>query len=323
MAEASDRNTSVVLADVGGTNVRFAVLKGGVLGPDEHLAVRDYPCFDDALAVFMDRQSDRAAIRSAIFALAGVVTGERCELTNYPWVIDAAELRVRFGFNSVRLVNDFEAVAWSLPHLSPDHLRLVGGGAPMMDAPILALGPGTGLGVAAYVPGAHGAFVLRSEGGHATLPGGSPREDTIIATLRDRFTHVSAERVLSGPGLENIYRAIATIDQVSVPERSASEITQVALANACATSRAAVDMFCAMLGEVAGNLALALGAQGGVFIAGGIVPRIHDYLARSQFRVRFEAKGRMQAYVAPIPVYVILHSDPAFIGLQSLAARSD
>jgi len=316
-----DRVGHVVLADVGGTNVRFALLMGGGLGPIEHMAVRDHRHFGDALAAFMTRQTERAAIRSAVLAVAGVVTGERCALTNNAWVVDAAELRARFGFTGISIINDFEAIAWSLPRLTGNDLRIVGGAEPVKDAPMVALGPGTGLGVAAYVPRENGAFVLHSEGGHATVPSGSPREDAIIENLRQRFGHVSAERVLSGQGLENLYRAIAAIDSVSVPERTAAEITQAAIAGRCPASRAALDTFCAMLGDVAGNYALGFCAQGGVFIAGGIVSHIRDYLPRSQFRSRFEAKGRLSEYLKTIPVYLILQDDPAFIGLRSLAAR--
>ncbi len=311
----------VVLADVGGTNVRFALLTGGVLGPIEHMAVRDHKHFTDALAIFMAHQTERASIRRGIFAVAGVVAGERCALTNNPWVVDAAELRAHFGFTGIRIINDFEAIAWSLPHLTRNDLRTVGGREPVAEAPMVVLGPGTGLGVAAYVPREKRGFVLRSEGGHSTVPSGSLREDAIIENLRQRFGHVSAERVLSGHGLENLYRAIASIDSLMVPERTAAEITQAAVEESCATSRAALDIFCAMLGDVAGNFALDFGAQGGVFIAGGIISHIRDYLPRSRFRLRFEAKGRLRGYLEAIPVYLILHDDPAFIGLQSLATR--
>lgn len=320
-ASALHGDNSVVLADVGGTNVRFAVLTGNVLGPIEHMAVRDHACFTDALAIFMTRQTERAPIRDAIFAVAGVVERERCALTNNPWVVDAAELRARFGLTGIHIINDFEAIAWALPHLARNDLRTVGGREPVAQAPMAVLGPGTGLGVAAYVPRETGGFALRSEGGHTTLPGCSVREDVIIEKLRQRFGHVSAERVLSGHGLENLYRAIASIDALTVPERTAADITQAAVEGSCAASRAALDTFCAMLGDVAGNFALSFGAQGGVFIAGGIVPHIRDYLPRSQFRSRFEAKGRMRHYVESIPVYLILRDDPAFIGLRSLAAR--
>lgn len=323
MTETSDRDDgeAVVLADVGGTNVRFALLTDGVVGAIEHMAVRDHRHFADALANFMARQTEREAIRCAIFAVAGVVEGERCALTNNLWVVDAAELRTGFGFTRIHIVNDFEAIAWSLPHLTRDDVRAVGGRDPVAGAPMVAIGPGTGLGMAAYVPREAGGFVVHSEGGHSTAPSGSVREDTIIGHLRQRFGHVSAERVLSGHGLENLYRSIASIDSLAVPERSAAEITRAAVEGSCAASRAALDVFCALLGDVAGNFALSFGAQGGVFIAGGIVPQFRDYLARSQFRPRFEAKGRMSKYVEPIPVFLILRADPTFIGLRSLAAQ--
>jgi glucokinase len=307
----------VLLGDVGGTNVRFAVLADAALGAIAHMAVADYASFGDALAAFLARHPE--PIGHAVFGVAGVVEGERCALTNSPWVVDAAELNARLGLSDVRLVNDFEAIAWSLPKLARQDLRKLGGGEPKPEAPMLVLGPGTGLGVAAYVP--RGPIVLHSEGGHTSLPGGSPREDAVIAALRRQFGHVSAERVLSGHGLENLYRAVAALDAAKAPERSAAEITQAALAGNCPASRAALDLFCALLGEVAGNFALSFCAEGGIFIAGGIVRHIGDYLARSQFRARFEAKGRMSAYVAPIPAYLIVHRDPAFLGLQALAAQ--
>jgi len=311
-----------VLADVGGTNVRFAILAGDRLGPIEHMAVCDHPRFAGALAAFLARQTGGAAIRRAVLGVAGVVEGDRCALTNNPWVVDAAELRARFGCTDVHIINDFEAVAWSLPYLARGDIRKIGGREPVAQAPMVVLGPGTGLGIAAYLPGEKGGAVLRSEGGHVTMPGGSPREDRIIENLRQQFGHVSAERVLSGQGLENLYHAIASIDALTVPERSAAEITQAALAESCAASRAALDVFCAMLGTITGNFALSFGAQGGVFIAGGISSHIRDYLPRSQFRPRFEAKGRMRQYVEAIPTYLILRDDPAFIGLRSLAAQS-
>ena len=186
---------------------------------------------------------------------------------------------------------------------------------------MLVLGPGTGFGVAAYIRREQGDLVLRSEGGHATLPSGSSREDAIIAKLRERFGHVSVERALSGAGLENLYHAIASLETQSVPDRTAAEIAQAAVAGRCAISQAALDTFCGLLGTVAGNLALGFGAQGGVYVAGGIAPHLRDYLPGSQFRSRFEAKGRLTPYLEAIPAYLILHDDPAFVGLQALAER--
>ena len=180
------------------------------------------------------------------------------------------------------------------PVLSPDKLLQIGGRQPVAGAPLAALGPGTGLGMAVSIPHATGHLVLSSEGGHSTMAGSSLREDAVIAHLRQRFGHVSAERVLSGHGLENLHEALAALDDVMLPRRRAAEITRAGIEGTCPTSRAAVDMFCAMLGTVAGNLALTLGARGGIFIAGGILRHMPEYLASSQFRARFEEKGRFQ-----------------------------
>src|SRR6266700_1300622 len=159
--------------------------------------------------------------------------------------------------------------------------------------------------------------------GHADVPGSSEREDRVIQHLRARFGHVSCERAVSGPGLENLYGTIAAIDGQKLPQRDAAAITQAGLEGSCATCRAALDMVCALLGAVTGNIALTYGARGGVFIAGGIAPRILAYLERSEFRARFEDKGRMRPYLAAIPTSVIVHPDATFVGLQALAVQSD
>ena len=309
----------VLLADIGGTNARFAVLADGTVDMVAHMAVRDYGSFREALGAYLGDMPEAGAIRAAILAASGVVQNDRCVLTNSSWVIDAAELRAACGFSTVRLINDFEAVAWSLPVLSRDKLLQIGGGQTVVGAPLAALGPGTGLGMALNIPHATGHLVLSSEGGHSTLAGSSPREDAVIAYLRRRFGHVSAERVLSGNGLENLYEALAALDNLMLPGRSAVEITQAGIEGSCPTSRAAVDMFCAMLGTVAGNLALTLGARGGIFVGGGILRRVPEYFASSQFRARFEEKGRFSKYLEPIPAYLILDEDAAFVGLRALA----
>ena len=184
------------------------------------------------------------------------------------------------------------------------------------------LGPGTGLGMAGIVHRGDRMTIIPTEGGHTTLPGTTPREDAVISHLRTRFGHASAERALSGPGLENLHAAIAAIDGVFVPDRTAAEITQLALDHACPVSVGAVDMFCAMLGTVAGNLALMLRARGGVYISGGIAPRLIGHLAQSDFHARFVAKGRFRTYLKSIPTAVIVNPDAAFLGLRSLAGRS-
>jgi glucokinase len=309
----------VLLADFGGTNARFALLADGTVGTIAHMAVGDYGSFRAALSAYLGSLLEIGTIRAAILAVPGAVENGRFALTNNPWAIDAAELSATYGFSTVRLLNDFEAVAWSLPRLSPDKLVRIGGRQPIEGAPLAALGPGTGLGVAASIPGANGHLVLSSEGGHSTLAGCSSREDAVIAYLRQRFGHVSAERVLSGHGLENLHEALAALDGVMLPRRRAEEITRAGIEGTCATSRAAINMFCAMLGTVAGNLALTFGARGGIFIAGGILRHMPDYLVSSRFRARFEEKGRFSKYLEPIPAYLILDEDVAFVGLRTLA----
>lgn len=307
-----------LLADIGGTNARFAVLDGNQVGMIAHLAVKDHATFHAALEAYLGSLA-AGTLQSAIIAVAGAVQNGRCVLTNSSWVIDAAELAAAYGFSAARVINDFEAVAWSLPRIAPGKLRQIGGGQPLAGTPLVAVGPGTGLGVAVNVPHATDHVVLPGEGGHVTMAGCSAREDAVIGHLRDRFGHVSAERVLSGSGLENLYRALAAVDGLTLPHRRAPEIARDGVDGSCATSRAAIDMFCAMLGTVAGNLALTLGAKGGIYIAGGILRQIPDYLAGSQFRMRFEDKGRFQSYLAPIPTYLVLEDDVAFLGLRTLA----
>ncbi len=310
---------TTLLADIGGTNARFAVLAGGMIGPVVHLLARDYARFADALAAGLERQADPAKITAAILAVAGAINDNRCALTNSPWIIDAAELRDAFGLKSVDLVNDFAALAWSLPALPREALRILPGGHARAGEPMVVLGPGTGFGVAAYVPHGGSGLVLTTEAGHVGLAGSSPREDAVIGVLREEFGRVSSERILSGPGFENLYRALCRLDGITLPERSAAEITRDGLSGSCTICRAALDMFCAFLGSVAGDLALSYGARGGVFVAGGITAHLADYLPVSQFRARFEDKGRMRKLTEQIPVSLITGDDTAFIGLKVLA----
>ena len=315
-------NELVLLGDIGATNARLGLFKDGALGPVEWMAAAEYGQFFDAVEAFLVKRG-RPAVTGAMLAVAGPVEANRARMTNRGWVIDGAELCAQFRLRRARILNDFEATAWSLPHLEPEDLHRIGAGSAVPDTPMAVLGPGSGLGVACFVPGARGGIVLASEGGHADLPGSSEREDRVIQHLRTRFGHVSCERAVSGPGLENLYDAIAAIGGQKLPQRDAAAITSAGLEGSCPISRAALDMFCVLLGAAAGNIALTYGARGGVFIAGGIAPRILAYLERSEFRARFEDKGRMRPYLAAIPTSVIVHPDATFVGLQALAVQSD
>lgn len=310
---------AILLADIGGTNARFALMTDR-LGAIRHLTVAEYPGPKDAIATFLRTQAPGETLAGAVLAVAAPVEGEMVRFTNSPWVVEAAELRAAFAIPRIVLVNDFEAVGWALPSLRPEDLRPVGGGAAVPGGPMVVLGPGTGFGVAALVPGVSGPVVVPTEGGHATLAATTDREAGIVAVLRRRYGHVSNERALSGPGLEALHAAVAAVDGVAVPERRAAEITRLA-ESGCPVCRAAVDTFCAMLGSVAGDLALIFRARGGVFIAGGIVPRFGEGFRATEFRSRFEAKGRFEPYLAAVPTAVIIHPDIAFLGLQAIAAR--
>lgn len=315
-------DTTFLVGDIGGTNARFALVRDGVLGPIETLPVDEFAGIAEAIEAFLARYHAGARASRAILAIASPIVGEHCLIINSGWIVDARRLRETFGFAAVRLVNDFEAIGWSIPLLKTEDVVQLGTGRREASAPAVVFGPGTGLGLACFVPGPGDPVVIGSEGGHATIASSSLREDVIIARLREKFTHVSIERVLSGAGIENLYDTLAEIDQACVPTRSAAEITRAAVEGNCAVCRGAVDLFCAFLGGVGGNLALTFAARGGVYIAGGIVPRIADIVARSAFRERFVAKGRFHDYLESIATFMIVHPNPAFVGLSFLAARA-
>ena len=312
-----------LLGDIGGTSARFAVLTGDTLGPIDHLPVSEYRSTIEAIDGYLSNRRDRSRIGAAVLGLAGPVENGRCIIINSQWVTDADELRATFGFKTINLINDFEAIAYALPHLSAQDVKPLAPAKPLPGESMAVIGPGTGLGMAGLVRHAGGMTVIATEGGHATLPGLTPREDAVITHLRRWFGHVSAERALSGPGLENLHSAIAAIDAAAVPSRTAAEITRHALERSCPVCVAAVDMFCAMLGTVAGNLALMFRARGGVYISGGIAPRLVNHLMQSEFHARFVAKGRLREYLESVPIAVIVNPDAAFLGLKALAFAAE
>ncbi len=315
----------LLLGDIGGTHARFALSEGAGLPQAKVLEVSDHPTPEAAIAAFLEELAPERPPRRAALACAGPVEKGAVRLTNSSWHVEAAELKRRFDLEQVILVNDFGAVAWALPVLPPESLRAIGGGRARRDQPAVVLGPGTGLGVATYLPGPSGAEesgrVIVGEGGHGTMPAADDREAAVLSRLRARLGHVSAERVISGDGLVNLYETIAALEGLDAPPRSAAQISDAALAGGCPASLAALDMFCALLGTLAGNMALAMGAAGGVYIAGGIVPRVVEHFAASGFRDRFEAKGRFRPYLREIPTYVILQPQLGLLGLQNLARQ--
>ncbi|OAN51427.1 glucokinase [Paramagnetospirillum marisnigri] len=311
--------TAALVADIGGTHARFAVVDGQDLLNPVVLRCADYDGPASAAKAFLDAHCPGARPRRGAFAVASAITGDRVDLTNSPWRFSIEASRQSLGLERLEVVNDFTAVALSVRHIASEHLMPLGGGAAQPATPIAVLGPGTGLGVSALVPSPDGRWTaLATEGGHVTMAAANDREADILGWLRKRFDHVSAERVLSGQGLVNLYQAIAALSGRQAVFSTPDVITSRGLDGSCAISRETVDTFFAMMGTAAGNLALTTGARGGVFIAGGILPRMHEAFQASGFRARFEAYGRFQPYLAAIPTWLITHPLPAFIGLAAL-----
>jgi glucokinase len=296
-----------LLGDVGGTNARFA-WQDALGAPLTHVAAYACAQFASLEAVVRHYLTEQALATPTVAAIgiANPVVGDQVQMTNHAWHFSIEALRRALGLQRLLMLNDFAALALALPALPPHELRAVGGGAAVPRAPLALLGPGTGLGVSGLLFDARGReHVLSGEGGHVTLAAADDDEAAVIDWLRRKFGHASAERALSGSGLENLYRARAAVLGHSVEPLPAMQITARALAGADAACDATLELFLGLLGNVAGNLALTLGATGGLYIGGGIVPRLGPRVEHSRFRARFEAKGRFAGYLSRIPVWVV------------------
>ncbi len=303
------------MGDIGGTNARFAI----VAGPGEQPSrIRTLPCAayagpEEAIRDYLALERLDAP-RIAAFGIANPITGDRVSMTNHHWTFSVEALRASLGLERLQVINDFTALALSLQQLQPQERCQLGGDEPLARQPIALLGAGTGLGISGLVPCGEAYTPLEGEGGHVTMPACNAREAQIIAVLAERHGHVSAERFLSGPGLVALHDAIRRIDGESPLALSGADVSARALEGSCRFCVEALNTFCAMLGTVAGDLALTLGARGGVYIGGGIVPKLGEFFVASAFRQRFEDKGRFAPYLARIPVYVIHAAFPALLG---------
>lgn len=309
-----------LLADIGGTNARFALQAPGCGFADiEVLACRDYDDIKDAIDAYLTRAAARGhatnAVRHAAIAIANPVEGDFVSMTNHHWRFSIAGLKDACGFATLLVVNDFAALAQALPHLDAAGRERIGDGdaVDVAGRPLGLVGPGTGLGVSGLVPAGGGRWIaLAGEGGHASFAPVTRAEMRLLDALSEEHGHVSAERLLSGPGLEAIHRVLAG------DSLAAADITARALDGSCAACRATVDAFCGILGSVTGNVALTLGATGGMYIGGGIVPRLGPLFHASEFRARFEGKGRLQPYLARIPTWLVTEPYPALRGVAAL-----
>lgn len=312
---AADHRYPRLVADIGGTNARF----GWIAAPGESvsrvhkLAAEDFAGPAEAAQAYLagvaagrGAPADRRAPRHAAFAVATSVVGDRVSFTNSAWAFSRREAQAALGLDSLQILNDFESLALSLPGLGPGQLRAHGACPPQAGGALAVVGPGTGLGVGAVVKTPAGAWVaMPGEGGHATLAAVDAFESELLAWVRRSHAHVSAERLLSGIGLPLLHRALAAVQGVAAEPLSAADIVTQGAVGSDALCSQTLDCFCALLGSFAGNVALTLGARGGLYIGGGIVPRFADRFFASDFRQRFEAKGRFQPYLAAIPTALI------------------
>ena len=312
----------ILVADIGGTHARFSLVREeGLPGEPSVWLTSMYETLGAALEDFLSRQTG-VTISAAALCAAGPVINGQIRMTNCPWTVDRDTIASVLKTDRVQLINDFAAVALGLPGLTDgDLLPIASDGKRAGDGPKVALGPGTGLGVAGLVPDGRGGWIpVSGEGGHVDLAPANNREISIIYQLTQEFGHVSAERVLSGPGLETLYAALSALDgQVRDAKPTAVDIVGAARRGNDPHAREAVQLFTGWLGAVAGDLALTFGATGGVYLAGGILPQWGDLFDAELFRRRFELKGRFNTYLDPIPTYLITAKDVALRGLEALA----
>lgn len=306
--------TYALVGDVGGTNARLALceVESGNISRAKTFSTSEYNGLEAVIRHYLDElQLD---IRDGCIAIACPITEDWVEMTNHDWAFSTRELKANLGFEHLEIINDFTAVSMAIPMLTEKDVIQFGGKAAIKDKPIAIYGAGTGLGVSHLVHVDKRWVSLPGEGGHVDFAPNSEEEDQILEVLRAELGHVSAERVLSGAGLVNLYRAIVKTDN-RVPENlKPKDVSERALADSCIDCRRALSLFCVIMGRFGGNLALNLGTFGGVYIAGGIVPRFLDFFKASGFRAAFEDKGRFRDYLVDIPVYMITYDQPGLLG---------
>ena len=313
-----------LVADIGGTNARFALAsiqdKTISLHEVQNFRAEDFEAPRDAADAYIKTVGKP---RLACFAVAGPVTNPVIAFTNSHWALDIAAMQEALSLERLQIVNDFEALASGVPFLKRDDLLSVKPGAGDPNAPVLVLGPGTGLGQAMIVPGDNGGRVVSTEGGHVSFAPRTEEEIAVMQFLAQEHSRVSVERLLSGPGLVNIHRALSALEGEQPAPFSAAEITLAAMKKSHPIAVKTADMFCDVMGRVAGDAVLACGARGGVVLGGGILPRIQDIFLRSAFVERFLEKGRMRAYVEPVPVDLIIRDGAALLGAAAILMRRE
>lgn len=305
-----------IVADIGGTNLRIGCLNSaGEITELSHYKCSNYDSLENVLRHFLEslKLPESKLIRMCL-AIACPVEHDVVKMTNLPWQFSKAELTKQLNLHQLMVINDYTAIAMSISLLKPHQVIKIGGGNAVANKPIAICGPGTGLGVANLVSHNNEWISLGGEGGHVDFAPVNETEVKILQFLQQKYQRVSAEQLLSGLGIEQLYQAFCSINSVEAKPYVAADITEKAVNEDCPMCELAVAQFCKTLGSFAGNLALTMASFGGVYIAGGIVPRFTDYFAESEFRRRFEEKGRFKDFNRSIPTYVITESQPGILG---------
>lgn len=326
----------ILAGDIGGTKVMLALYARNGKGPVERskqlFKCAEYECLGDIIHEFLlAQQEPENDIETAAFAIAGPVENGRCKVTNLPWIVDASQIASRFGLKRVQLLNDLEALARSVPHLSQDDLVVLNKGRPVGDGAIGVVAPGTGLGEAFLVRTESGYKALPSEGGHSDMAPNNALELELTEYLLAKYEHASYERVISGEGIANIYNFFKESGNAAEPDWLAEKIAGTSDPNPIIVAHShgeesveicskTMETFISVLGAEAGNLALKVLARGGVYLAGGIPPKIMPLLQSDRFVQSFYCKGRMSELVKSMPLYVITHPEPALLGAAWYAA---
>jgi glucokinase len=309
-----------LLADIGGTNARFALeYASGKIINAKTLACADFASLTLAMQAYLNRWSC-GGIRHAIVAIANPVTGDLVKMTNHHWEFSIEATRSELKFDTLLVVNDFAALAMAVPMLGDDEFEPIGGGTAVPEGVIGVMGAGTGLGVSGLMFAGNRWLAIESEGGHAAFSPSDERELAVLQYCWQRYDHVSVERLVSGPGIALIYEALAAQQTPHPAALSTAAIVARAMSRADPLCQETIACFCGMLGTVAANLAVTLCTKGGIYIGGGIVPRLGGYFATSPFRSRFESKGRFSSFNAQIPTSVITAPFPAFQGAAAILA---
>ncbi|GAB3053422.1 glucokinase [Stenotrophomonas tumulicola] len=320
----------VLVADIGGTNARFALAETGADTPLLEGSIREYPVADfpslgDAAGHYLQELGAEAS--RGVFAVAGRVDGDEARITNHPWVISRSRTAAMLGFSELHLINDFAAQAMAISLLQPRDVVQIGGAhwTPRKAGAAAnygVIGPGTGLGVGGLVIRRNRCYPLETEGGHVSFPPGTPEEIRILEILSETFGRVSNERLICGPGLVNIHRAVCEMAGFDPGQLQPADVTARA-AQADPQAMRAVDLFCAIFGAIAGDLVLIQGAWDGVFLTGGLVPRMLESLQHSGFRQRFEHKGRFSSIMGRVPSLAVIHPNPGLLGAAAYAVDAE